>query len=707
MPVTGRRGIRQRGGSRGRETQSKLTPPFIGGMVTDRSAYELDPNESPFLQDVIWPKGLPCLRGNWGVVGDTNPFGSAIAPAGVMAVQFPLTPTVLDFLITSTGGKVTRATSGAAATASIPLASGYTTLLPRCVYQGEVILCDQAGRYPILRNAGSFSSAGTVLSGSATLTLDSTVVTGTGTSFTTALEVGMFLAFGITADGITFISRVAKIVSNTELSLADPAPLSMAAANIYPRATGFIGLGVVTQDSGSVDVTTGGAVTGHGTGFSTPPANADAPLSPSSNEGPDYIWYATMPQTSAAYTKAPIATITNDTSIALSATTGVTAATAARYFTYRNLVGRDACVHQQSLFVAGCKWFRRRVFMLPPGAPLAGIHNLVDTLWSGPDFLAKWMDVPGPNTPGEVKAVLSGGSPGPLLVIATEGTYAVQTIYPPSPSNTQITLIGPGAGCVDVRSAISTEYGQFWCGPNGIYAFQHGKLKNLTEGRRGREWRSLMKNRSSTATVWSGVVNGHAFFGMKDASGPTTLVTWCYDLNREVWCGNITGLDVFSAHSASPVGFPEELYTAANITSGARIGAIGSVALDEGAAAGTNQGTFIADTPSNLGGDPTLLKRIIDAKIGYELVGGSAPTITFRSSDGFAAVGTDKSLAAGSAGQYLVDRVRPNSDVTASPAGYVGRNVRQFKIRLEATNGPSTLRVHELLVTGRAGGDRS
>lgn len=709
MPVTGRRGIRQRGGSRGIERQSRMAPPFIGGMVTDTPAWELEPQQSPFLQDCIWPKGVPCLRGNWGVVGDTNPFGSAIAPAAVMAVQFPLTPTTLDFLITSTGGKFTKATSGSAATASSPNSGLYTgTILPRCIYKGEVIACDQGGRAPILRSANNFTNAGGAISGTILTATGSPIITGTSTSFTTANLLGAYVWIVESAKGgWPAIYRVTKVTSNTELSVSDSFPNVFNGSTLRTAGLGFIALRVLVQDTGTVDVTTGGVVTGHGTGWVTPPPEADA-LLPASNVAMDGIWYTGVLADPEALRSTFIgATVSSDTSFTMINTIGTAvAATGAKYFTHRPLVGRDACVHQQSLFATGCKWFKRRVFMLPPGASLGEIHNQVDPTWSGPDLLAKWMDVPGPNTPGEVMAVLSGGSPGPLLVIATEGTYAVQTLYPPSPSNTQITLIGPGAGCVDLRSAISTEHGQFWAGPNGIYAFRRGQLASLTDGRRSREWRALMKARSSTAIVWCGVVNGHLFATLKDPSGPTTLVTWCYDLNRNVWCGNITGIDAFGGHSASPVGFPEELYTAANITSGARIGAVGSVALDEGAANGTNQGTFIAETPANMGGDPTLLKRAIDTKVGYELVGGGA-TLTVKTTDGFAAAGTERALATGSAGQYLVERVRPITDVTASPAGYLGRNVRQFKVRLEGGSSPSALRVHELLVVAREGGSRS
>jgi hypothetical protein len=157
----------------------------------------------------------------------------------------------------------------------------------------------------------------------------------------------------------------------------------------------------------------------------------------------------------------------------------------------------------------------------------------------------------------------------------------------------------------------------------------------------------------------------------------------------------------------SGAGLGNDLYTALNVTSGARVGSLRSVVQDEGATAGTNSGAFIAEFPRNIGGDPDLLKRVIDMKIGYELVGASAPTIVVKTSDGFATMGTEASLAAGSAGQLLDGRVRPSTDATTSPAGYLGRSVRTFQVRLEGSGTPSTLRIHQAEFTTRVGGSRS
>lgn len=685
--------------------------PFLGGVVTDRYPWELSPNESPFLQDVIWPKGVPCQRGNWGRVGVASLFGNANPLAGVMAVQLAADGSI-DLVVTNTVGAIGLATSGrsgvAAIGAGVALPSGVR--VPRAVYHGEVLIPSLDGTTPIVRWMLK-TGALTTPSGTIAFVDGSGVVVGTSTTMTTMSPAKTY----ISSDGIPIYSqRVATVESTVRLGLADAAIYDSFTGlnnNYQASPVGFIGLLSKVTDVGAVGLPASPSsnAIGKGTSWATAIpgsgqvgllANVDWMILPAYAEPG-----AAPVSANLKFQRKIISVVVSDTTCIFDTPSGGVTVDQP-YVVGRQLVGRDVCVHLGSVFACSPDWAKRRVYMLPPGAILSNETNQVDAKYTGTDRLAKWVDVPAPDTPGRVEAILSGGDiGGPLLALATEAAYGVWTSYPPSPSNTTIRLIGPGLGCNDLRSAVSSEYGQFWAGDEHIAAYRKGQTLSLTEGRRGREWRVLMKAKSATAIIVGWVVNGHLFIALNDASGPQS-VTWCYDLVRDVWCGNISGLSPRAAHSARPLGFPQEAYVVTNETASQQVGAVGSVALDEGAANGSNAGAFIAETPSNIGGDPTLLKRVTDLKFGYELVGGGA-TITVKSSDGFAAPGTEVALPAGSAGQFITQRVRPITDVTQAPTGYLGRQVRQFKVRLEGAGSPSALRVHEMNVETRYQGPRS
>lgn len=679
---------------------AKAFMPFIGGLVTDVPQWELRDNESPLLQDVIWPKGVPCLRGNWGRTGAVNPFANANALSGVMAVQYPFTPSTVDLFVSDSGGNLGKATGGGAIVdkAGLTIPGGIGERIPRCVYKGELIITSLSGIGAILRHAGQFGTISTVGSG---ITFNGTAgqsivtVTGSG-SLASQTPVGSFITrpwiSGSYAPGTI---KVLSVDGNTSLGLsvvhAANITDSVLSATQFASGVGLVGLVTLVTDIGGVSSPGGTGVTPI-----TFTGKATKWLNGAAENG------ATTPGDLIAFSSASVfansvSSVSSD--ISLVTTGGSSTTTDQPHIVARPLPGREACVHQQSLFTAGVPWALRRVFMLPPGADLGALTNQIDATSAVgcAQRFAKWMDVPGPSTSGRVEALLSGGDTGPLLVLATEGAYGVWTTYPPSPTNTTIRLIGPGLGCADLRSAVASEFGQFWAGDDHIATYQNNQCRTLTEGRRGREWRSLMRNRSATAIITAWVVHGHLFIALNDPSGPQS-VTWCYDITRQVWCGNITGVNPRYVHSARPVGAPQEAYAVTNETTGQQVAALGSIALDDGAAAGTNQGTLVAETPATLAGDPTTLDRPVDMKVGYEMTGGTG-ALAVKTSDGTATAGLERTLASGTG--FLTERIRPQTDVSTAAPGYLGRQVRQFKVRLEATGSPSLVRVHELAVATR------
>lgn len=241
----------------------------------------------------------------------------------------------------------------------------------------------------------------------------------------------------------------------------------------------------------------------------------------------------------------------------------------AAYKVLRRCPFKDATVHRGSLWGTGVSQYPNRVYVFVPtkdiGLPPAAEKPFDPTVQAGyqsasvtgftrvSDFLAGAYDVPGPYDTAPVVAVLS--SQGPLLALKSDSVYGLFGTYDSTnPSGVEVTRISDGAGCIDLRSAVTVKSVPYWAGKDGIYSYR-GSITDLTDGRIKREWQSLMAGYvSGQSWVSTGIIGdsyliisvgaldstktGGAKLG-PDSDNPSSR-TLVYDLRLNVWLGRMT-----------------------------------------------------------------------------------------------------------------------------------------------------------------------
>jgi hypothetical protein len=704
--------------------------PFVRGKNTDVPSWALDPQEMPDGTDIIFPKGVAAPRGPYisaSASGVLIASGSGWLSGG-MAVDLPsygaagtqpATPVLVAATQNGIIGMVQAATPNGTM-GTVTIIAGAQAILPREVYKGEVLFCPQDGLTPVYRCPGA--PAGSLTSNSAsagTLSLfqGTSFVLGIGTTFTTQARVGTYLVLG----GFPGASRLVLATDdNTHLSVDGIFPITTGVGNLVtvpgagaawgtgtPSRIGTIGLCTPVQTLGQTSLTAATAtVNGFGTLWNTantPPGHG-RPVA-----GLDYFGWK------GGYDRlAAISSITNDYTIVLTAADPNGWANKP-YIIYRPAVGRECRYHQGRLYITGVAWDPTGVYYLPVNSPLGAFYNpdtaaTVVSDYATSQCLVKF-DVPIQGAQGQNVALLS--TPQGLLVLRTDNAYL--SMGDP-PTNTVIE-IAHGAGCVDIRSACVGNRGEgaFWAGPNGIYRYVGGRVIDLTEGRRNREWRQKMSSflvdyvfGGTAAYVSCGVQDSHLFVSVYDSANGALNSLWVYDLIANAWCGDFSGLSVgissMSMYRSTTMaaGQSDDLYfTIGGTTSGvdrSQLMRMGGIVRDEGGL-GTSalHGTFSADLPESMVGPPDDLSRVIEAKVVYELTGGDGTTkLRLASSVDGGALGTDTDLAVNATGPQE-QRVMPVSDVTTPPAGSLGLLGRRHGHRLsQVGTKPSALRVHQI-----------
>jgi hypothetical protein len=386
------------------------------------------------------------------------------------------------------------------------------------------------------------------------------------------------------------------------------------------------------------------------------------------------------------------------------------------YVILRPMPGREACAHQGRLWFTGIKWDPNRIYVSPSPdrwPDIGGQSNGEDSF--DLDFAsatqAKFVDIPDRFAPGEIVALLSARNV--LLVLRDNALYGVFGSWP----GIQVEMIADGAGCVDIRSTSSSEEGQFWCGPEGIYHYEAGRgLRDLTLGKNNRLWRSLMATRTSSAVVAAGVINSHLLVSFVDGENSQA---WLYDLASEAWCGRVSGMNPVAMHNARLRSFPDDLY----MVHGAKrqIAAIGSAFVDEdpvpeemvlgvgvigtGALASSyseNRGTFFAETGSVLSGNATSSFRTTQMRVGYECVEGSGLVVQTGDAETQAWNPHETETTLPATG-YSIKTEKVRAKTSLSSGSTIGQADRQFSVRMAEDDDtePSRLAVHEIQVVVR------
>ena len=547
--------------------QVVVARPFAGGYRSDVPSYALDSNECAYSQDLIYPNGIAQQRYGWSFDGT-----SAVAAfdlLGVTRVRFPVTETTKTIVSDDSGDIwIHNPSSGGTELWE----GGSYKYIPRCMYNGEIIFCAQDGERPLLRYAGSslahVDAWATGGSGTITFSAGKTEAELSSATYPAEFDRGSFFSMtfptsaGAASEYPAVVARVLSRNSSTSLSLdsirnATASSAALSASKTTVRALGFAFPAVAVWDSGTM-------VSHAANRFSISGGDIGAlPVRSGTAAGAirdSLLVINTTP--GSPHFASDISAVNTSVSPQFVDTDATPAATFTntQYKILRRLPFKDATVHNNSLWGTGVKQYPNRVYVAPPlwniGIPPGAIEPF-DPTDNGQfadidEFLITPVDVPSKEDSDPVVALLA--TPGPLLVLKGASVYGIYGTYPTYEQN----LVSSGAGCIDLKSAISVDGIAYWAGRDGIYMYAGSQIINLTQGRIQREWQALMRGYvDGTSYVSAAVVSGHLVVSAggldgaatgsaktgPDASAPTQR-TFIYDLNAKLWASRLSNMDM-------------------------------------------------------------------------------------------------------------------------------------------------------------------
>lgn len=703
-----------------------IQAPFTDGLVTDIPAHQLGPRMASAAVNMLIVDGVAQRRLGHHQYARLNGMASPIR--GVRRVRFALANREADLVVTKDGG---WADDGVAEFRWLGSTTSSTNLidydvLPRCVYNDEVIICDQAGERGIRRYAGAGWNDGSnnsfayefrqfAATNKATVAMNTTAgsrefsYTLPGTNdgnivdlaTLTKSQPGWYVNWGGVA-GPRFGSKIANVYSTSKGTLLSAVsvggwPWPWFATGTRVSMTGTAYPAVSVYSAGSVTTASSGTVA---TGVGTEWVNGDwgkvLPDAAANNDSDiPAMLYINGGQ---AYHRF-IGSVSSDTSMIVAAVPDIT--TPMQYHITRGLPFADACVHRGSLCGAGVRQYPNRVYIAPPGWDLESPPGSVPPLrleaasFQNPDpnyFLLDFIDVPSTVDTDPVVAVLP--SNGPLLVIKGRSLYG---IYGDWPNFTQ-SLIAGGVGCVDRRSAISTEYGQFWAGPEGIYRFmpQTGAV-DITAGRINNTWRRLAAMKGTSNFVCAmGAANGKLVVGVGNEFHQYTLV---HSLDTGAWDG-FQGMPMpVALEAVENGGDPDGLLAAAHANtpvSGGGTGDRGKYLRDYGpmlAGRGTpidhgetRPPTMTATTSAGLARHEGIdgMSRMLDVALSGVCEGRVSGTSTYTKLSAVPAISGGVDDASWTAGGVCELSEEPGTDAVRRRRGRVGVNGRLHAVTVKA-----------------------
>lgn len=541
--------------------------PFAGGYRSDVPDYALNANESSYAQDLIYPKGMAHQR--WGWAYDDTAAAVAQNLVGVSRDYFALTSAYRTTAADATGDIWLN---GYGSYTKLYDSSTSVTYLPRCVYNGDLIWCAQDGETPLLRYAGfnlawasSQNDGGTgtwnIGAGASVITLG-TMSLPAGVKVTTP---GLYAtAQYLTSNATKTYAKQPAIsvrtlgIDATSVSLEGIRALAdskVAEAPLYITPLGVAYPCVPVYDTGFVASVSSGAtssnITTSGARFS------NITLQTSQFSG-DALLVLNTTAGSAHQIGSISATSVGGNANVISIRAPISSLTNATYRILRRCPFKDATVHKGSFWGTGVKQYPNRVYVAPPGwnmglAPqsVEPFDATVDSDFVDlADFTLQPIDVPSAYDSDPVVALLA--TSGPLLVLKTASVYGIYGTYP----SYEQTLLAQGAGCIDLRSAVTVSGVAYWAGMRGIYMYAGGQIQNITEGRIGEEWQDLMRGwDAGTSYCTIGIVAGQLVVSVggldstataaakvgPDSSAPSAR-TFIFDMNSRTWAGRMTNM---------------------------------------------------------------------------------------------------------------------------------------------------------------------
>jgi len=545
-----------------------VSQPFARGYVSDVPSYAVAVGDASFAQDVFAPSGVIRQRRGWKYTIESATLPSVIT--GVAKTQFAFLDNAVRY-VTATPSNVVVTDGTTTSTGGL---GGY---VPRCVYEGELILCSQDGIKPLLRYSGdnsgslvynnlsgpSYSAAGAKVTTNANMATISLATNNKGRYYSFEPPAGGSAKSHqpIICDRI--IECYPLLTTITLESCSSNGPASQALGSQWNRIFGVTWPGVIRYE-GFANVS-GNVVTFDDQIGANESCYHD-------NLGTDLDLYdcLSIAPEGADHKIASLSAATSS-SFDTRYTTGISGKELA--YVLARCPWRDAAVHKESLWGVGTKQYPSTVWVWPAAHPLsippgsispysvnlnAGYQSAVVTGFRGTrDYTLFSFDVPSKNDATPIEAILS--TDGPLLVLKTDSVYGVYGTYDPTlqagGGGLEVRKIADWGGCIDLRSAISGEAGQFWCGGDGIYTYRNGQVVDITAGKIQKEWKALMRGYvSGTSSVTCGIANDRYLVvsakGLSssltsdakigpDSSAPTER-TLVYDLPTESWLGRIT-----------------------------------------------------------------------------------------------------------------------------------------------------------------------
>lgn len=504
-----------------------LDRPFVLGMVTDAPDWALGPQHSAFAQDGFSPSGVFASRRGWSYVGTTADVADNLV--GIARIKFILNDNTRTVTGDDDGDLFVHNPAGA----GTAIFTGTAVYLPRCVYKDELLWCAQDGTTPLRRYGGATAGA-TVSSGTPTWTDGEATITGMTLSGTPASGSYVSLTVGVGADARIVVHG--RVLEGSTSSVTVDGYRATNTTSITGGAVTQTGLAypaVVIYDAGTVTISAGAA-----TGFGTDWSGAGVVVG-------DHM--VVIPEDGSTPWHASIDASIGATSIGT--VQSANQSTKSNYLITRALPFTDAASHKGSLWGSGVAQFPSRVYVfppdwnmsMPPGYPLPMDPTVAMENVDVNKFLADTVDVPSLYDGDDIVAILP--SPSPLLVLKRKAVYGIYGSYTPGDVSGGFSrdMIADGIGCIDIRSAISVDEGQFWAGEGGVYWYTGGEVIDLTAGKINREWRALTRDFDyGTLDYCSmGVTQGHLIVHITTAGG-TIQRTYLCDLRDRSWQSRIS-----------------------------------------------------------------------------------------------------------------------------------------------------------------------
>jgi len=574
--------------------------PFAGGYRSDVPDYALEDSQTAFAQDVVAPRGIAHQRWGWEYRGTNAVVSSPRYLTGVCRTRYPITERNRTVVCTDNGKVYVTDQDGAQITLWDSSATANTYFVPRCVYNGDLILCAQDGETPLLRYAGSLLPVGASngqLSPSMTMTLSGggqTITSASSVTSPSGIDKGSFLTFlpfqpgGTVSMNPWISSHIIETDGTSSFSLevirnvgATAATGSSAYMNALP--VGFAWPAVSVYEAGKLTSFASGTATFQGTDFTSSSANVNT-----NTLGGDALLAINPADPPEPH---QIASIIGKTATTLSIGYNVVTVSNAAYRILRRCPFKDAAVHRGSLWGTGVKQYPSRVYVfgptddigIPPGSAKpydstkqAGYANATVTGFTRVnDFLCGAYDVPGPYDTSPNIAILP--SSGPLLVLKADSVYGIFGTYDQSNAAAcEVTRIADNSGCIDLRSAITSGSIPYWAGEDGIFTYQNGMISSLTDGKISREWQVLMRAYvPGTSWVSSGSVGSYLVVscgGLDDTRTADAKIgtdtanpsgrTFVYDTRANVWLGRVTNFNPRHMWAVEFNNIPASLYSA-------------------------------------------------------------------------------------------------------------------------------------------------